>query len=494
MGLLIEREEFDEADRARFAARLHDGLTALAALLDRPGFGAGPSSLGAELELFLIDAAGRGLPLNRAVLAATLDPRVTVEVDRFNLEINTRPAPLRGRPFSALGGELASALAEVGRAAGTHGGRVTTIGILPTLRAADLEAGALTDLPRFRALSAGIRRLRRAPFTIAIDGEDPLTFACDDVTLEGANTSLQVHLRTPPADFARTYNAAQIATAPVLAAAGNSPLFLGHRLWEETRVALFRQATDDRGDPSAEWRPARVSFGHGWVRHGALELFAESVLQHPPLLPVVGPEDPVACVRAGGVPELAELRLHQGTVWRWNRAVYDPGSGGHLRIELRALPAGPSIPDMVANAAFLVGLTLALAPDAERLTAALTFGQARRSFYAAARAGLDAEILWPADDAPSPRPVRAGDLVPRLLPQARAGLLTAGVDAAEIDPLLALIAARVARGTTGARWQLQTLADLERTRPRDAALAAMLERYVAAAASGAPVHGWPVGT
>src|SRR6185295_167540 len=175
-------------------------------------------------------------------------------------------------------------------------GRVTTIGILPTLRAADLEAGALTDLPRFRALSAGIRRLRRAPFQVAIDGEDPLTLSCDDVTLEGANTSLQLHLRVAPDAFARTYNAAQIATAPVLAAAGNSPLFLGHRLWEETRVALFRQATDDRHDPSVEWRPARVSFGHGWVRHGALELFTESVLQHAPLLPIVSAEDALARV------------------------------------------------------------------------------------------------------------------------------------------------------------------------------------------------------
>src|SRR6185295_13393967 len=138
MGLLIQSEEFDDADYARFVARLHAGLDALGVLLDRPDFGAGPASIGAELELFLIDEAGRTLPLNRAVLAATLDPRVTVEVDRFNLEINTRPGPLAGRPFSALGAELASALAEVGRAAAAHRGRVTTIGILPTLRAADL--------------------------------------------------------------------------------------------------------------------------------------------------------------------------------------------------------------------------------------------------------------------------------------------------------------------------------------------------------------------
>jgi hypothetical protein len=367
------------------------------------------------------------------------------------------------------------------------------IGILPTLREADLQSSSMTDMCRFRALSAGIRRLRDRPFEVAIDGDDPLSLSCDDVTLEGANTSFQVHLRVAPADFARVYNAVQIATAPVLAVAGNSPLFLGHRLWEETRIALFRQAVDDRGDPDAEWRPARVSFGHGWVRRGAYELFAETVAHHPPLLPVMSDEDPMACVARGGVPTLAELRLHHGTVWRWNRAVYDPAGEGHLRIELRALPAGPSIVDMLANAAFLVALTLRLARDADRLTVGLTFGQARRNFYAAARAGLDAELLWPSDDPPSPRPVRASELVRRLLPLAHEGLAAAGVDDAESTRLLAIIAARANARMTGSRWQRRVLELVAPGRDEGGACAAMRERYLAGAASGAPVHCWPAG-
>ena len=146
-------------------------------------------------------------------------------------------------------------------------------------------------------------------------------------------------------------------TAPVLAASGNSPTFLGHRLWHETRVALFKQAGDDRPPdrtPSGGM-PPRVGFGNGWVREGALELFCESVALHEPLLPVCGGENPRACARAGGIPRLDELRLHHGTVWKWNRPVYDPAYGGHLRIELRALPSGPTLCDMLANAAFLVG-------------------------------------------------------------------------------------------------------------------------------------------
>ena len=339
MGLEIDRIQFEEADYARFANRLRDGLGALRELLQRPGFGLGSTSIGAELELSLIDRAGLPLPINRAVLAATLDPEVTLELDRFNLEYNAQPVPLAGRPFTALGREIDHALVVIQKAAAIHGGRLVAIGVLPTLTEADLQASAMTDLKRYHALSAAMRRLRHAPFKVVIDGEDPLTVSCDDVTMEGANTSFQLHLRVAPDEFARTYNAAQIAIAPVLAAAGNSPIFLGHRLWEETRVALFRQAADERAEGFG-WRPAHVSFGHGWVREGALELFAESVALHAPFLPVVGPEDPLACVRDNGVPALDELRLHQGTVWHWNRAIYDPHGGGHLRVEMRALPAG----------------------------------------------------------------------------------------------------------------------------------------------------------
>lgn len=493
MGLEVTREDFDAADHARFGARLAEQVDALALVLARPGFGVGPATLGAELEVALVDAAGRPLGINRTLLAETVDPRVTLEVDRFNLELNARPVVFAGRPFAALGAELESALAELGRVAGAHGGRVVTIGILPTLAAADLDGRALTDSRRFRALSAGLRALRHEPFVLAIDGDDPLEIAADDVTMQGANTSFQVHLRVAPGDFAAVYNAAQIAMAPVLAVAGNSPLFLGRRLWEETRIALFRQSVDDRaGAESDDWRPARVSFGHGWVRRDAHELFAESAAFHATLLPVVGEEDASACARAGGVPRFEELRLHHGTVWRWNRAVYDHTAGGHLRIELRALPAGPTVADMVANAAFLLGLTLDLAPEVERLTARLAFGHARRSFYQAARRGLAAELLWPTRDGLSPRVRSVADLLPELLVRARRGLDAAGIDGDEAEALLAIVAERAACGQTGAQWQRRALARLGATRSRDEALAALLARYLDLAAGSAPVHTWPL--
>jgi hypothetical protein len=493
MGLDVEQDEFTDAEFVRFGERLRENLVALERLLARPGFGVGPASIGAELELNLIDAKGRPLPINTEVAAGAGGAGVQLECDRFNLEIATAPQPMAGRPFTALGREVESALAAVRESAARHGARVAVIGILPTLREQDLTAAALTDKHRYRALSAGVKRLRRAPFEVAISGADELRLAWDDPTLEGATTSWQTHLRVPPADFARTFNACQIATAPVLATAVNSPTFLGRRLWDETRIALYRQAVDDRANAAADdWRASRVSFGHGWIRESALEPFGESVSLHAPLVAAVGDEDPLAVVDAGGIPKLRELRLHQGTVWHWNRAVYDPASGGHLRIESRALPAGPTVTDMLAGSAFLLGLTHALAADAQRFVTALTFGQARRNFYAAARDGLEAELLWPSDP-PSPRVVRARELVPSLLPLAREGLVAQGVVAEEADRLLGVIAARVEAGQTGAGWQRRMLARLETRCGLEKALGRMLERYLSLADGGAPVHTWRVG-
>src|SRR4029450_58810 len=139
------------------------------------------------------------------------------------------------------------------------------VGILPTLRPQDLQLAALSDAPRYRALNNGLRRLRREPFRIRIAGADPLELTADDIGLEGANTSFQVHLRVDPDHFADHFNAAQPAIGPVLAVAGNSPTFLGHRLWEETRVALFKQAIDDRGtDGRARRRGAGGALWTGW--------------------------------------------------------------------------------------------------------------------------------------------------------------------------------------------------------------------------------------
>lgn len=492
MGEEIETERFSAEDHERFAARCRDGLTALGAVLERPGFGAGAPSIGMELEIGLIDADARPARANHAVQAAADDERLDLELDRFNLELNSAPVPLAGRPLTALGADLSDGLAAVGRAAASVGARAVAVGVLPTLRQADLGPAAMSDSARFRALSRGLRGLRGEPFQIDIDGDEPLRLSWDDLTLEGAATGLHVHLRVPPSAFAAAFNAAQAAVAPALAAATNSPLLLEHLLWHETRVALFDQAVDDRAPVSGAWLPSRAAFGHGWIA-GPLEPFAESVALHVPILPVVADEDPSAVLARGGTPALDELRLHHGTVWRWNRAVFAPGDDPHLRIEMRALPAGPSLIDMQANAAFLVGLTVALAPQMEWMARSLPFEFARRNFYAAARDGLEAVLLWPSREAPSPRPWPAAELVASLQPVARVGLTAFGVDPDEADLLLGVVARRAASGQTGSVWQRRALASLERQPGgRAEALAAMTEAYLERCTAGTPVHEWDV--
>ncbi|HEX4353529.1 MAG TPA: hypothetical protein VHZ95_11450, partial [Polyangiales bacterium] len=321
MGTAIDREEFTREEYASFAERLAQNLETLRALLQRPDFGDGAHTIGAEVEMHLIDSNAQPALVNREVLAAAADPRCTLETDAFNFEVNADAVPLAGQPFSALAGSLHELFTRVRSAAATQNARVLLAGTLPTLTLAHLQAGVLSDAPRYRAMSRALRDKRGEPFAIHIEGRDTLRAECDDLALEGANASLQVHLRVRPNAFADAYNAAQLAAAPLLAISGNSPYFDGKCLWEESRIALFKQSVDTRTDETERMRtPARVSFGHGWI-HDPLTPFLENVALFEPLLPVVSDEPMQA---AGDAPPLAELRLHHGTVWNWNRAVFDP--------------------------------------------------------------------------------------------------------------------------------------------------------------------------
>lgn len=492
MGLPIERERFTAEEYALFAERLQHGLEALRELLERPGFGQGEPSIGAEVEMHLVDERAEPAPINAEVLARADDPRLTLEINRFNLEVNARPAPLAGRPFTQLRSELRGALEVAREAAAQCGARIALVGILPTLRSAHLAEGMLSDAPRYRALSRTLREMRGEPFAVHIKGRESLSTQCDDVALEGANTSFQVHLRTEPAAFARYFNAAQLAAAPVLAATSNSPFFDGRSLWEETRIALFQQAVDTRIDARERARlPSRVAFGHGWIRD-AYEPFATNVALHQVLLPVLGAEDARESVRAGDVPRLEELRLHHGTVWNWNRAVFDPDGGGHLRVEHRLLPSGPTLTDMIANAALTLGLTLGLGPQMEALSPTFPFAYAEQNLYAAAKYGLDAELSWPAARPPSPCTLSARELVLELLPVAERGLVEAGVVQSEARELLDCVRQRVVSGRTGAAVQRALVARYELTVGRDRALAQMLQSYLTWSARDLPVHTWDV--
>ncbi|WP_020680673.1 hypothetical protein [Marinobacterium rhizophilum] len=492
MGLEINKSSFTPQEFSGFYQRLESNLQALKALLQRPGFGEGPGSLGAELELCIVDRNGLPLMVNSEIRDAQADPRLTLELNRYNLEYNLTPVPIHGTPFSSIETEIRSAIAALEQSASTYQGHILAIGILPTLRRRDFGPHVMTEQRRYEALTNGLSRLRGEHIQVRINGQEPISLRARDVTLEGANTSLQLHYRVRPSDFADIYNAMQLATPVVLALAGNSPFLLGHRLWHETRIPLFKHAIDGAHRSGNSYSCAsRVNFGTGWVREGAYELFAESALLHAALLPICNDgEDDLRTVQSGGIPQLQELRLHHGTIWPWNRVIYDDSCGGHLRIEMRALPAGPTACDMMANAAFLVGLAEGLRGDIAELMPALPFSMLEHNFYRTAELGLNARMLWPSSCSRRLEEIPVIELAQRLLPVAEQGLGRIGISTAEIDHYLGIIEQRLEHGCTGATWQLGQVARLNRRYSRQRALKTMLEGYRVRADLNQPVAQW----
>ena len=489
MGIEIDRTEFCEADYARFSARLESQLASLGALLATPGFGVGDRTIGSELELYIVDREGRARHANEELRAAADDPQLTLELNRYNLEYNLRPYALAGGGLSATEQEIVDKLARLGAMAAERDAHVVPIGILPTLASGDFGGDAVTDRQRYHALVAQLLKWRGSEFRIDIDGAEPLQLGMSDVTLEGANTSFQLHLRVDPEQYVDTFNALQLVTPLVVAISANSPGLFGHQLWDETRVPLFKQAIDTRHHDRYRWNhPARVTFGFGWARSSPLEIFAQTVRLYPPLLPVCS-EDTDA--PGAAAPALAELRLHQSTVWPWNRPIYDDAAGGHLRIEARALPAGPTAVDMVAAAALLFGLAEGLRERLPALLPALPFALADYNFYRAAQRSLDARIVWPHPRQHGLRESVLAEVLRELLPTADAGLAALGVARAERDRYLGVIDTRLARGMNGARWQRACLQDLlARNVPKPRALAGVLARYRELSAANVPLAEW----
>lgn len=493
MGIEIQQVDFSREDLRRYRRRLEENLEALEGLLQQPGFGAGPGSFGAELEMYIVDRQGYPLSVNREILDAAGDPHLTLELNRYNLEFNLPHSNLDAQPFLQAERHIVAMLKRLDGIAAEWGGRIVPIGILPTLRENDFGMARVTDRQRYHALTRQLIKRRGGNFRVQINGENPLSLEMQDITLEGANTSFQLHYRVAPEAYADTFNAIQLATPLALSVAGNSPTLFGHELWEETRIPLFKQSIDTRQfDLYRCTEPPRVGFGLGWVRRGALELFREVVRVYEPLLPVCAGQSPGEQLEQGAIPSLAELCLHQSTVWSWNRPVYDAAEGGHLRIEMRSLPAGPTAVDMAANAALLIGLAEGLRPHVETMLPAMPFHYAQYNFYRAAQHGLQARLVWPDQPSGRVRERAASEILLDLLPLAARGLAAIGLEAGEIDHYLGIIDERLARGQTGALWQRSMLAKLCEKRSLDLALHDMLERFIGFSKENLPVARWPL--
>lgn len=472
MGQEISDIQFSPGEFAAFRERLR-AETALLATWFRDGrFSAASGTGGFELEAWLVDGAARPLGINAAYLERLANPLVVPELAVFNVELNSTPLALRGDALSRMARELEATWGDCQRVAATFGARVAMVGILPTVGVEQLNLGHMSPMRRFSALNDQILALRAGrPLELAIQGRDRLELRHADVMLEAATTSFQIHLQVSGAEAARVYNVSKILAGPLVAISANSPYLFGRDLWDETRIPLFEQAVAVGGSELSN----RVSFGVRYAESSILETFQANLDHYPILLPQVMDEPP---------ERMAHVRLHNGTIWRWNRPLigFDGDGRPHLRIEHRVVPAGPSIQDCIANAALYFGAARALLDQPEPAERQLAFDQARANFYAAARQGLGAELTWLQGQRAGAAQV-VGDGV---LPLAREGLARLGIAPDEIHAWLGIIEARLASGQTGAVWQRAFVA----RHGRD--MGALTQAYLERQESGLPVHAWPL--
>jgi len=480
--------ERDSRQAQAFMRSLLTDVSALERMIEAGRIESGVRRIGAEQEMFLIDRAMRPAPVVIEVLKNANDHRLTTEIGKFNLEANLSPRLLAGHCMREMEDELSELIAIARRAARSCDADVLLTGILPTIRQSDLTLDNLAPIPRYHELNRAMNQLRGGAFNIHIKGLDELHTTHDNVMFEACCCSFQVHLQVGPEEFARLYNLAQAISAPLLAVAANSPLLVGHRLWSETRVALFQHSTDERsGARQARSHPPRVSFGEDWISDSVVEIFREEIARFRVVLTKQLEEDPFELLARGEPPKLAALRLHNGTVWRWNRPCYGVNDGvAHLRIEHRAMPSGPSIIDEMANAAFFYGLMTALPDEYGEIEKLMTFDDAKNNFFAAARHGLKAQLTWAEG-----RDYPASTLIlEHLLPAAREGLKRAGVDVEDRDRYLDSIQERVERDRTGAQWSLRSLAAMGAHGAREMRHRALTEAMLEQQQSGEPVSRW----
>ncbi|MEV4413525.1 glutamate-cysteine ligase family protein [Catellatospora sp. NPDC049609] len=491
MGKDVALHTFTRQEREHYRQKVRRCLDVFALMLNDFDFDADHQMTGLEIELNLVDADHLPAMVNEEVLRDLNDQYFQTELGRFNLELNVPPRLISGDGLAGYEEQIIESLRRADTHARKHDAALLTIGILPTLTTDHTVTENLSTNGRYRALNEEILAARGEQIGVDIRGADRLRIRTDSIAPEAACTSLQFHLQVSPADFAAYWNASQVIAGVQVAVGSNSPYLFGHQLWSETRIALFEQATDTRPDElKAQGVRPRVWFGERWVT-SIFDLFEENVRYFPPLLPIAEEEDPAEVLRTGGVPRLGELRLHNGTIYRWNRPVYDiMGGRPHLRVENRVLPAGPTVVDMLANGALYFGLVRALVEDDRPLWTQLPFSVAQDNFHAASRRGILAPVWWPRIGE-----IRVTDLVLEvLLPRAAEGLDRFGVDPAQRDRLLGIIEQRCLTGQTGSTWQVETVRALEAagaTRP--AALRVMVGRYAELQRSNEPVHTWPVG-
>ena len=446
MGRDIPSSIFSKADFEEFRDRLRDETRILMTWLNEDAFEKTASGVcGFELEGWLVDENYKPSPTNDELLERVESPLVFHELSKFNFEINSAPHNIEGNLLSALESELVQTWSHCQCHAGEMGVNILATGILPTIKDEMMTMDNMSSCPRFFALNKQVLRLRKnEPVKIRIEGKDSLYVERHDIMMEAVSTSLQIHLQVNHLEAGRRFNTSQVLAAPMVAAGANSPFLFGKALWDETRIPTFEQAVpvasfrDSHGD-----QIGRVTFGTGYVRNSILELFLENLDGYPVLLPQIFDED---------TNLLSHLRLHNGTIWRWNRPLigHDDKGNPHIRIEHRVIAAGPSMTDVVANIALFLGLMNYYSNGDVPLDQEIPFETAKDNFYEAAKYGLNANVKWIGEKEVLLQLL----LLESLLPNAREGLLKAGLTKRDVSYYIDdIMKNRISSKQNGAAWQ-----------------------------------------
>ncbi|UCB55437.1 MAG: glutamate--cysteine ligase [Thiotrichales bacterium] len=475
MGEEIKYSRFVKTDYQQYEKRLQQETELLSQWFNSDSLSKKDPVAGYELEAWLIDDQASPCPRNDTFLDQVDSPYIFPELARFNVELNVDPQSFNSSLLSDFDKHLQKTWSHCQNTSKKIGCNMLGIGILPTLTNSDLSLENISSLDRYRALNEQVLRQRQGKtIRLNINGNEHLEVEHKDVMLEAAATSLQIHLQTPQHLAVRYYNASVILSAPLVAVGANAPFLFNRDLWYETRIPVFEQSVDIGGIGGAASGPIhRVTFGSQYARESLFECFNENQQHYPVLLPVTYESEP---------EQLNYLRLHNGTIWRWNRPLigFDPDGTPHLRIEHRTMSSAASITDNIANIAFYYGLVQYYSTCMEPPESLIPFAEAKDNFYRSAQIGLNHRLRWTDDNRYTIKEL----VLNKLLPEARIGLEKLGISDAESAHYLGVIESRIKTEQTGSQWQ-RKFAELH---DRDMRL--LTRNYYHNQQHNRPVHEW----
>ena len=493
MGTQVVTSVDDKIQKQQFITALLNDIRSLEYMMDHDWFEKGVTRFGSELEMVLVDNATLK-PINIATKVLSKMKKhkwLETELAQFNLEINLTPRELKGNNFSLMEKEIQDRLSTPDETLKSFNASYILTGILPTIQKFHLNEENLTPRKRYFALMDAIKNLNQnRDFELKIFGIDELFVRHDSPLIEAANTSWQIHLQVAPSEYMEMYNIAQALAGPCISISANSPIVFGKRLWHESRIAMFEQALDTRNTHEhMREQSTRVSFGRDWLNKSILDIYKEDISRFKVILSSISKKDSWQSILKGKVPDLDSLLIHNSTVYRWNRPQYGISENGqpHLRIENRVMPAGPTIPDQMANAVFWLGAMKGMSDRYGDIRNKIEFSALRDNFGRSARFGLEADYSWIKG-----KKIHIRELLRKeLIPLAKEGLKSYKIKTSDIDKYTDILNERVKKKTNGAIWILDSYANLLKNNiPKDETLSVLTHSIMKNQKSNIPVHKW----